>query len=159
MRSVGNRRRQGAVTSELDDGDGTDRAAEAISKAPDVYAEQRAQEYANGRLVRDDEDVAVHVSACDLLDHVRHALRQRNRRLPAGGRIPGGIRTPPFVLVMPVAGDDVGGKTIPRTVVDLRQLIAPLPPIRKDALWRMVGKDSFEPVPPEAIDDIVYGDA
>ena len=41
----------------------------------------------------------------------------------------------------------------------VRQLIAPLPPIRKDALWRMVGKDSFEPVPPEAIDDIVYGDA
>ena len=41
----------------------------------------------------------------------------------------------------------------------LRRQIAPLPPIRKDALWRMVGKDSYEPVPPEAIDDIVYGDA
>ncbi|HLZ47453.1 MAG TPA: CopG family transcriptional regulator [Candidatus Limnocylindria bacterium] len=41
----------------------------------------------------------------------------------------------------------------------VRRHISPLPPIREDALWRMVGKDSFEPVPPEAIDDIVYGDA
>lgn len=41
----------------------------------------------------------------------------------------------------------------------VRRHISPLPPIRKDALWSMVGKDSFEPVAPEAIDDIVYGDA
>jgi hypothetical protein len=39
----------------------------------------------------------------------------------------------------------------------VRRLITPLPPIQKDALWRMVGKDSFEPVPPEEIDDVVYG--
>jgi len=25
-------------------------------------------------------------------------------------------------------------------------------------LWEMVGAESFEPVPPEKIDDIVYGD-
>jgi predicted DNA-binding protein len=31
--------------------------------------------------------------------------------------------------------------------------------IRNDALWRMVGAASFDPVPPEAIDDIVYADA
>ena len=40
----------------------------------------------------------------------------------------------------------------------VRRQISPLSPIRKDALWRMVGKDSFEPVSPEAIDDVVYGD-
>jgi Ribbon-helix-helix protein, copG family len=40
----------------------------------------------------------------------------------------------------------------------VRRHIAPLRPIRKDALWRMVGKDSFEPVAPELIDDVVYGE-
>lgn len=41
----------------------------------------------------------------------------------------------------------------------VRRQITPLPPIEKDALWEMAGKDSFEPVPPEEIDDVVYGDA
>lgn len=30
----------------------------------------------------------------------------------------------------------------------------PLP--ERDALWEMVGKDSFEPVSPKEIDDVVY---
>ena len=31
----------------------------------------------------------------------------------------------------------------------VRRHIAPLPPIRKDALWRMVGKDSFALLSPD----------
>ena len=31
-------------------------------------------------------------------------------------------------------------------------------PLEEDPLWEMVGAASFEPVPPEKIDDIVYGD-
>ena len=30
------------------------------------------------------------------------------------------------------------------------------PLLERDALWEMVGKDSFEPVPPKDIDDVVY---
>src|SRR5438552_3223627 len=41
----------------------------------------------------------------------------------------------------------------------VRRHIRPLPPLEQDAIWKMAGKDSFEPVPPEQIDDIVYGDA
>ncbi len=40
----------------------------------------------------------------------------------------------------------------------VRRHITPLRPIQQDALWRMVGKDSFEPVAPELIDDVVYGE-
>ena len=33
-----------------------------------------------------------------------------------------------------------------------------LPLLEEDPLWEMAGAESFEPVPPEKIDDIVYGD-
>jgi len=31
-------------------------------------------------------------------------------------------------------------------------------PARRDAIFKMAGADSFEPVPPDEIDAVVYGD-
>lgn len=39
----------------------------------------------------------------------------------------------------------------------VRERVAPPPPIDDDSLWQMVGIDSYEPVPGETIDDVVYG--
>jgi hypothetical protein len=36
-----------------------------------------------------------------------------------------------------------------------RELV--LPALEEDPLWKMVGAVSFDPVPPEKIDDVVYG--
>lgn len=41
----------------------------------------------------------------------------------------------------------------------LRRLMTPLPPIEQDSLFKMAGAASFDPVPPDEIDDVVYGDA
>jgi hypothetical protein len=41
----------------------------------------------------------------------------------------------------------------------VRRQIKPLPPIERDALFGMAGAASFDPVRPEDIDDVVYGDA
>lgn len=38
----------------------------------------------------------------------------------------------------------------------VRAQIRPLPPIEEDAIWGMVGADSFDPVAPEDIDKVVY---
>ncbi len=38
----------------------------------------------------------------------------------------------------------------------VRRQLRPRPPVKRDALWEMVGKDSFEPVSPKEIDEIVY---
>jgi hypothetical protein len=39
----------------------------------------------------------------------------------------------------------------------LRKQLRPLPPIEEDPIWRLAGRWSFDPVPPEAIDEVVYG--
>lgn len=39
----------------------------------------------------------------------------------------------------------------------VRERVAPAPPIQQDALWEMVGVDSYEPIPGETVDDVVYG--
>ncbi|MGB7806623.1 MAG: CopG family transcriptional regulator [Actinomycetota bacterium] len=39
----------------------------------------------------------------------------------------------------------------------VRERVAPLPPIREDPIWEMVGSVDIEPVPGETIDDVVYG--
>jgi len=39
----------------------------------------------------------------------------------------------------------------------VRERVAPAEPNRDDPLWQMVGVDSYEPVPGETIDDVVYG--
>lgn len=41
----------------------------------------------------------------------------------------------------------------------VRRLIKPLPPIEQDPIWELVGAASFEPVPPERIDDVIYGES
>ena len=41
----------------------------------------------------------------------------------------------------------------------VRRQVKPLPPLEKDPIWQMRGMDSFEPVAPEEIDHVVYGDA
>jgi len=38
----------------------------------------------------------------------------------------------------------------------VRRQIKALPPIEQDPLWDLAGAASFDPVPPEQIDDIVY---
>jgi predicted transcriptional regulator len=39
----------------------------------------------------------------------------------------------------------------------IRRYVRPLPPLKKDAIWKMRGADSFEPVNPKDIDKVVYG--
>lgn len=41
----------------------------------------------------------------------------------------------------------------------VRKQVKPLPPLEADPLWGMVGRDSFGPIDPREIDDIVYGDS
>ena len=41
----------------------------------------------------------------------------------------------------------------------VRKQVKPLPPLEADPLWGMVGRDSFGPIDPKEIDDIVYGDS
>ena len=41
----------------------------------------------------------------------------------------------------------------------VRQHVRPLPPIEEDPLWQMCGVDEFEPVAPEDLDRVVYGDS
>jgi Arc/MetJ family transcription regulator len=41
----------------------------------------------------------------------------------------------------------------------LRRQMKPAGSIERDAIFDLAGKASFEPVPPEQIDDVVYGDA
>jgi len=38
----------------------------------------------------------------------------------------------------------------------LRRQVKPLPPLEQDPLWELAGAASFEPVPPDKIDDVVY---
>lgn len=38
----------------------------------------------------------------------------------------------------------------------VRAQVRPLPPIEEDAIWGMVGTDSYEPVDPKDIDKVVY---
>ncbi len=39
----------------------------------------------------------------------------------------------------------------------VRSQVKPLPPLADDPIWRMRGVDSYEPVAPEDIDEVVYG--
>jgi predicted transcriptional regulator len=41
----------------------------------------------------------------------------------------------------------------------LRRQIKAAGPIERDSIFEMAGAASFEPVPPEEIDDVVYGEA
>jgi hypothetical protein len=41
----------------------------------------------------------------------------------------------------------------------VRRQVSPLPPLEQDPIWGLVGFSSFDPVPPEEIDEVVYGDA
>jgi Arc/MetJ family transcription regulator len=41
----------------------------------------------------------------------------------------------------------------------LRRQMKPAPSIERDAIFDLAGTASFEPVAPEDIDDVVYGDA
>jgi len=41
----------------------------------------------------------------------------------------------------------------------VRRLIKPLPPLEQDPIWELAGFASFDPVPPEKIDDVVYGES
>lgn len=41
----------------------------------------------------------------------------------------------------------------------VRAKVKPLPPLEEDPLWRIVGAAEFEPVPPDKIDEVVYGHA
>ncbi len=88
------------MLAELDDRDRAYRAPEPIAKAADVDAEQRTEKDTNGRLVRNDQHLAVTMGAPNLFDHLGDALRERHRRFAIGRWIPRGIRAPAYVLVM-----------------------------------------------------------
>lgn len=38
----------------------------------------------------------------------------------------------------------------------VREHVQPRPPIQEDPIWQMAGADSYDPVPGESIDDVVY---
>jgi hypothetical protein len=76
--------------------------------------------------VRDDEHVAIHVRARDVLHDVRHALGECDRGFAAGGWIPRRIGAPTLVLVVPLARDDIRGQPVPIAVVDLGKIIPAL---------------------------------
>jgi len=39
----------------------------------------------------------------------------------------------------------------------VRRQIKPLPPIEQDPIWELAGAASFDPVPADEIDEVVYG--
>jgi Arc/MetJ family transcription regulator len=41
----------------------------------------------------------------------------------------------------------------------VRRQIKPLPRLEQDPIWELAGAASFDPVPPDEIDDIVYGES
>ena len=70
------------------------------------------------------EHIAVEMRVGDLLDHVRHALRKGDGGLAAGGRIPRGVGSPAFVLIVPVSRNGSSRQAIPRPVVEFGEFSA-----------------------------------
>src|SRR2546423_409232 len=86
--AVGHDLHERPVRAEFHDADRADRTAEAVAEATHVDAEQAAQRDADGRLVRDDQDVAVLVPPLDLVDDLQGTVGDGDGRLAARWRIP-----------------------------------------------------------------------
>ena len=41
----------------------------------------------------------------------------------------------------------------------VRKQIKPLPPLEQDPIWELAGAASFDPVPADKLDDVIYGES
>src|SRR6185312_2398559 len=105
---------------EVDDRDRAHLLRDARTKAVDVDAEERADQHAQGRLVRDDEHLAaVGVARADALDRGHGARRDLGAALAARGRHAAGMRRPGVEARGVVALDLGFGAAVPLAVGDL----------------------------------------